>query len=185
MKIYKSILILMLAWIVTSCSQEFLERDPVGLSNSDVYYSTIEGINKGVTGTYAAINTCPAGLHNLDVMYIAFGSIASDEAEAGGEQGAKDIIDFQNWDQGRPQTTEPKAISEMYYGYNYKTILRANSTIKGINTFRENNPDMDSATKAKLDQFEGEMEFIMAFTHFKLMQVYGGIPIVYTELGSS
>lgn len=185
MKIKKYISIAFLIPMFMACSQGFLEHEPYGVQTDDVFNSTIDGLTQSVTGTYAAINTCPAGLHNLDVMYLAFGTIASDEAEAGGEQGGKDIIDFQNWDQGKPQLTEPKAVSEMYYGYNYKTILRANSAIKGISVYRENNPDADAATLALLKQYEGELEFILAFSHFKLMQVYGGVPIVDHELGST
>ena len=185
MKIKKYISIAFLIPMFIACSQGFLEHEPYGVQTDDVFNSTIEGLTESVTGTYAAINTCPAALHNLDVMYLAFGTIASDEAEAGGEQGAHDIIDFQNWDQGKPQLTEPKAISQMYYGYNYKTILRANSAIKGIGVYRKNNPDSPADTIALLNQYEGELEFILAFSHFKLMQVYGGVPIIDHELGSS
>ncbi|MBN2807703.1 MAG: RagB/SusD family nutrient uptake outer membrane protein, partial [Prolixibacteraceae bacterium] len=176
---------LMTPFIFMACTQDFLEHEPYGVMTDAVFYSTVEGITQGVTGTYAAINTCPAGLHNLEMMYLAYGSIASDEAEAGGEQGGNDIIDFQNWDKGTPQVSEPKAISQNFWGYNYKTILRANSTLEGIKTFRTNKPDTDAATLKLLSQYEGEMEFILAFTHFKLMQVYGGIPIVDHQLGSS
>ncbi len=171
--------------IFMACSEDFLEFEPYGVMTDVVYYSTIEGITEGVTGTYASLNTQPAGLHNLDMMYLAFGSIASDEAEAGGEQGGNDLIDFQNWDQGKPRVSEPKAVSENYWGYTYKTILRANSAILGISTFRENNPDIDDTTDKLLKQYEGEMEFLLAFSHFKLMQVYGGIPIVDHTLGAS
>lgn len=176
---------LMTPFFFMACSQDFLEHEPYGVMTDAVFYSTVEGITQGVTGTYAAINTCPAGLHNLEMMYLAYGSIASDEAEAGGEQGGNDIVDFQNWDKGTPQVSEPKAISQNFWGYNYKTILRANSTLEGIKTYRTNNPNADAATLKLLKQYEGEMEFILAFTHFKLMQVYGGIPIVDHQLGSS
>jgi len=176
---------LMTPFLFMACTQDFLGHEPYGVMTDVVFYSTVEGITQGVTGTYAAINTCPAGLHNLEMMYLAYGSIASDEAEAGGEQGGGDIIDFQNWDKGTPQVSEPKAIAQNFWGYNYKTILRANSTLEGIKTFRTNNPEADVATLKLLSQYEGELEFILAFTHFKLMQVYGGIPIVDHQLGSS
>jgi starch-binding outer membrane protein, SusD/RagB family len=171
--------------IFASCTQDFLEFEPYGVLTDEVYYSTIEGISEGVVGTYASLNPQPAGLHNLDMMYIAFGTIASDEAEAGGEQGGNDLVDFQNWDQGNPQPSESRAVSEHYWGYTYKTILRANSTINGIAKFREKTPDIDAQTEALLKQYEGEMEFLLAFSHFKLVQVYGGVPIVDHALGSS
>lgn len=171
--------------LLAACSQDFLNHEPYGVQTDDVFYSTIEGIDQGVTGTYAAINVCPASLHNLDMMHLAFGSIASDEAEAGGEQGGGDIVDFQNWDKGKPEAAEPKSVTENYYGYHYKIVLRAVSTLSGIAKYREDNPELDASTEALLSQYEGEMEFLLAYAHFKLAKVYGGIPIIDHQLGSS
>jgi len=171
--------------LMVSCSSDFLEIEPEGVQTDEVFFSTIEGIELGVTGTYASLNACPAGLHNLDMMYLAFGSIASDDSETGGEQGGADIIDFQDMDKGDAKPSGPKAITENFWGYNYKSILRANSVISGIAKFRTDNPDRDAATEAKLRQFEGEMNFVLGFVHFKLVQVYGGVPLVDHALGAS
>jgi hypothetical protein len=171
--------------LLMACTSDFLEYEPEGVQTDDVFYSTLDGITLGVTGTYAGVNVCPASLHNLDMMYLAFGSIASDEAEAGGERGGGDIIDFQNWDKGKPEVSEPKSVSENFYAYHYKTILRANSTLGGIRLYKENNPDTSTDSLALLNQYEGEMEFLLAFEHFKLIKVYGGIPIVDHALGSA
>jgi starch-binding outer membrane protein, SusD/RagB family len=184
--INKYLLISLLCMLFASCSKDFLNIEPKGVSTDIVFYSTIEGIEQGITGTYASLNACPASLHNLDMMYLAWGNFPSDDAEAGGEPGGGDITDFQMADRG---TTIPgggnKAVSENFWGYNYKSILRANSAINGIKTFRANNPNADEATKAKLTQYEGEMNFVVAFVHFKMVQVYGGVPIVDHILASS
>jgi hypothetical protein len=171
--------------LLISCSEEFVTIEPEGLATSEVFYSTLEGIEQGVTGTYASLNACPANLHNMDMMYLVWGSIASDEAEAGGEQGGNDFIDIQDVDKGTTKTIEPKSLSDNFWGYTYKSILRSNIAISGIQSFKSNNADIDEATKKTLAYREGEMIFINAFSHFKLMQVYGGIPIVDHELGSS
>ena len=178
-------MLLITPFVVISCSEEFLNTELTGVSTEEVYYSSISGLSQLVVGTYATLNPCAANLHNLDVMYIAFGSIASDEAEAGGEQGGNDIVDFQNWDKGIPQTTEPKSVSENNWGYNYKLIARANQVLEGIAFYRENNSSINADSAAILDQFEGEMEFLRAFAHFKMTQIYGGVPIVDHILGSS
>lgn len=177
--------LLITPFLIISCSEKFLDTELSGVSTEDVYYSTITGLSELVTGTYASFNTCPASLHNLDVMYIAFGSMASDEAEAGGEQGGNDIVDFQNWDKGNPQVSEPKAVSENNWGYSYKTIARANQVLEGIAYYRENNSSTNIDSAALLNQFEGEMEFLRALVHFKLSQIYGGVPIIDHILGSS
>jgi len=184
--INKYLFISLLCMLFASCSKDFLDIEPKGVSTDIVFFSTIEGIEQGVTGTYSSLNACPAGLHNLDMMYLAWGNFASDDAEAGGEAGGGDITDFQMADRGTTITAGGnKAVSENFWGYNYKSILRANSVINGIKTFRINNPDANAATLAKLNQYEGEMRFALAFVHFKMMQVYGGIPIVDHALASS
>src|SRR4030042_6918111 len=87
-KKFSYIFVLILA--LSSCSKDFLEQNPYGSITDEVFYATMDGLLLGVNGTYASINTQPAGLNNLDVMYIAFGSISSDDAEAGGETGGND-----------------------------------------------------------------------------------------------
>ncbi len=171
--------------LIISCTDDFLDTKLTGAATEETYYSTMSGLSQLVTGTYAGINVCPAGLHNLDMMYIAYGSIASDEAEAGGEQGGNDIVDFQNWDQGNPQSAESKAVTDNNWGYNYKVIDRANQTLTGIAYYREKNSGMVADTAALLNRFEGEMKFLRAFSHFKLTQIYGGIIIVDHVLGST
>jgi len=187
MKFNKSYLFLsVLCILFASCSKDFLDVEPKGVSTDIVFYSTLDGIEQGVTGTYASLNACPAGLHNLDMMYLAWGNFPSDDAEAGGEAGGGDITDFQMLDRG---TTVPgggnKSVSQNFWGYNYKSILRANSALNGIKSFRENNSNLDAASVAKLNHFEGEMHFILAFIHFRMVQTYGGVPIVDHVLASS
>lgn len=172
--------------IITSCTKEWLDEVKIsGVNIEDVYYAHLSGISELVTGTYATVNPVAAGLHNLDVMYLAYGSMSSDETEAGGEQGGGDIIDFQNWDQGNPQSSEPKAVTDNNWAYSYKCVMRSNLTLKGIDTYRSEHGDMDADSAAICNQFEGEMRFIRAFVHFKLTQIYGGIPIVDHILGAS
>ncbi|MBN1927366.1 MAG: RagB/SusD family nutrient uptake outer membrane protein [Prolixibacteraceae bacterium] len=185
MKTINYIIAALLCVLLVSCTEEFLEIEPEGVQTDEVFFSTIEGIELGVTGAYASLNACPASLHNLDMMYLAWGSIASDEAEAGGEQGGNDFIDIQDADKGTIKPLESKALSDNFWGYNYKSILRACSVLSGIEKYREENPDRSSADEEKLKQFEGEMNFILGFVHFKMVQVYGGIPIVDHPLAAS
>jgi starch-binding outer membrane protein, SusD/RagB family len=184
--IYKlGLLALVTPLLFISCSKDFLETEMTGASTEEIYFSTVSGINQLATGAYAALNPCPANLHNLDVMYLGFGSFASDEAEAGGEQGGQDLMDFQNWDQGHPAATEDRSISLNNWNYNYKLIMRCNMTLKGIGTYRSNNSNIAADSAAILTRLEGEMEFLRAFAHFKMTQIYGGIPIVDHILGST
>jgi starch-binding outer membrane protein, SusD/RagB family len=172
--------------IFTACTKEWLDKvELTGASVEDVYFADLTGISQLVTGTYAAVNPVAAGLHNLDIMYLGYGSFASDDAEAGGEAGGADIIDFQNWDKGIPSSSEPKGITENNWAYNYKCIMRSNMVLKGLEKYRTDHGDMPADSAALVNQFEGEMRFIRAFVHFKLTQIYGGIPVVDHILGST
>lgn len=181
------LIIIVTLFLCISCSKDFLETELTGVSTEEVYFSTVEGISQLVTGTYAGLNVCAAGLHTLDVMYIAYGSIASDESEAGGEQGGNDILDFQRWDQGNPQgpNAESKGIAENNWGYNYKVIARANQVLSGIKYYRDKNSNINADSADLLSRFEGEIEFLRAFTIFKLTQIYGGVPIIDHSLAGS
>jgi hypothetical protein len=183
--ILKYTILLAVTLTIGSCTEDFLDRQPNGSLTDEVYFATIEGLGIGVTGVYATLNVQPAGLHNLDMMYLGFGSIPSDDAEAGGETGCNDFLDFQHMDQGLPQTSDQKAESDNFWAYNYKSVLFATTVLKGITNFRANNTNLNAADQALLNQYEGEMEFVMAFVHFKMMQVYGGVPIVDHPLSSS
>lgn len=185
MKNIKYIAATLICALMVSCSSQFLEIEPEGVQTDEVFFSTLDGIELGVTGTYASLNACPANLHNLDMMYLVWGSISSDEAEAGGEQGGNDFIDIQDADKGTTTPSEPKSLSDNFWGYNYKSILRVNSVLNGIEKFREDNSDRDAATEARLKQIEGEMYFILGFVHFKMVQVYGGVPVVDHALSAS
>ncbi|HPR31038.1 MAG TPA: RagB/SusD family nutrient uptake outer membrane protein, partial [Prolixibacteraceae bacterium] len=185
MKTINYIIAIALSTLMVSCSNDFLEIEPVGVQTDEVFFSTVDGIELGVTGTYASLNACPAGLHNLDMMYLVWGSIASDESEAGGEQGGNDFIDIQDADKGIIKPLESKALSDNFWGYNYKSILRACSVLSGIEKYREDHPDRSGEEEQKLKQFEGEMKFVLGFVHFKMVQVYGGIPIVDHALAAS
>ncbi len=168
-----------------SCSKDFLDRKQTGVQTEEAFYTTMDNIKLGVNGTYGSLNSLVNPINTLDVMYIVFGSIASDDAEAGGEAGGNDFIDIQDADKGTTQPEENKQLSDYFWAYNYKTILRATSTLQGINSFRSANPGLSQADLKTLNQYEGEMYFILAFIHFKLIQVYGGIIIVDRPLGGS
>jgi starch-binding outer membrane protein, SusD/RagB family len=186
MKYINKILIISMAFaLMVSCSKDFLEIEPKGVQTDEVFFSTLEGIEMGVTGTYASLNACPASMHNLDMMYLIWGSIASDDSEAGGEQGGADFVDIQDADKGTLQTAGARSVTDNFWGYNYKTILRTTSVLTGVTKFREKNPEMDANTSKRLNEIEGEMYFIMAFIHFKMLQVFGGVPIVDHALGAS
>lgn len=179
-----SISILLMALMLGACSKDFVDIEPQGVISSDLVFAKLSGIESGVIGVYSTLNSLPNGLTTLDMMYVGFGSIASDDAEAGGEQGGNDFADIQDMDKGTTIASEPKSLSDNFWAYNYKTIMRANALIAGIDVYKlnegEGNTELYTLKKRK-----AEMLFIRAFTHFKLLQVYGRIPLVDHVLASS
>jgi starch-binding outer membrane protein, SusD/RagB family len=174
--IKKFIIILTVIPILASCSKDFLDVKQKGVLAEDGFYTSMDSVKLAVNGTYANLNCMSAGLNTMDVQYLVYGSIASDDAEAGGEGGGNDFLDIQYADRGTVTPGDPKALSDYCWAYNYKTVLRANATLQGIRGFRSSG--MSDADKALLNQYEGEMIFLRAFTFFKLVQIYGGVPII-------
>ncbi|HEY9124976.1 MAG TPA: hypothetical protein VIO15_11595, partial [Bacteroidales bacterium] len=155
--------IILVAALFASCSESFLDTTQEGVQSEETFYNSLTNIGQAVTGTYGSLNIQPAGIHNLDMMYLVFGSIASDEAEAGGEQGGNDFLDIQHADLGTIQPSEPKSLSDAFWAYNYKSILRANSTLAGINKYKSSNSNIPADSLKLLNQYEGELYFILAF----------------------
>jgi hypothetical protein len=185
MKAINKFLYLLPLILLGACSESFLDTTQTGVQSEETVFSKIENIKAGVTGTYSLLNIQPDGLHNIDVMTIVFGSIASDDAEAGGEQGGNDFIDIQDADKGTTQPSEPKALSDNYWAYHYKGIARANATLSGIATYKKLNSNISATDQKLIDQYEGELYFLLAHFHFTLVQVYGGVPIVDHILSST
>jgi hypothetical protein len=164
--------------LIIGCKKDFLDVDPIGVINSNSFYSTKADAEQAVTVVYGMLNymSCwDEGIH------ATLGSIASDDAEAGGNN-ADDSPDFQNVDRfAFTPSINPGFFAEAY-GVLYKSIFYANIALERLPDI----PTKDtSATEEFINQRLGEVKFLRALDYFYLVQIFGEIPLVDHVLGAS
>jgi starch-binding outer membrane protein, SusD/RagB family len=170
-KVTKYISIFVLLLILSGCKDKFLDVDPQGTTSELTYYDSFSKVDETVTATYSVLTT----LLIFDIYNVAyFGSIASDDAEAGGEsntdQPPAHLID-------RMLPTSSDLYYESFWGTCYDGLRMANTGLKYLNEMSTIDPDYLSEYPATVKQRIAECKFLRAFYHFQLSQVFGGVVI--------
>ncbi len=148
--------LMILGTTVTSCSDEFVNPDPVYSIDSETYFNSETDYNNALIAAYDLLQPT-----YLNVM---LGEIASDNTLAGGES-QNDVIGIQQIDDmiHTPVNSNLKNIWDwMFAGVN-----RANYILE----FKDKT---DFANKNKVI---AETRFLRAYYHFELVKWFGGIPL--------
>ena len=140
----------------TSCSDDFIERDPVYSIDSENYFNSEADYYNALVATYDLLQST--------YQNALLGEIASDNTLCGGE-GPNDVIGFQQIDDmiHTPVNTELKKIWDwMFAGVN-----RANYILE----FK------DKTDFEGKNQIIAEARFLRAYYHFELVKWFGPIPL--------
>jgi hypothetical protein len=140
----------------TSCSDDFIERDPVYSIDSENYFNSEADYYNALVATYDLLQST--------YQNALLGEIASDNTLCGGE-GPNDVPGFQQVDDmiHTPVNTELKKIWDwMFAGVN-----RANYILE----FK------DKTDFAGKNQIIAETRFLRAYYHFELVKWFGPIPL--------
>jgi starch-binding outer membrane protein, SusD/RagB family len=163
---HKSILLLIILFLASACSDEFLEKKPLGQLTSDNFFETEE---HAVWATNAVYNM----LRNWEVhvfSYIGMTDIVSDDADKGSTPNDGNFlleIDDFTFDAGNI------AVSTVWSGY-YRGIYRANLAILNI-------PEIDMNANLR-NRLVGENKFLRAYFYFNLVRWFGGVPLISEPL---
>jgi hypothetical protein len=165
----KKFLYFIIAFLTSSlffmgCSEDFLNKKPIGEESTGTFYGTQEGCEMAVTACYAVLIT----RFGFSRDYWAFGDVASDDSEAGGERGGADQGACQRIDQW--QVVPGNSYLTEFYSDMYQAVYRCNVAIEGIPQ-----GDIDQSIK---DRLIAEARFLRAFYLFQLNNVYGGVRII-------
>jgi starch-binding outer membrane protein, SusD/RagB family len=172
LKIYLSLLCL---GMLLGCSKDFLDIKPQALVNEESFYLSKDAADQLIIGAYSIMST----LEDFDTRYyLACGSLASDDAECGGEN-ANDWQDGQNTD--RMISGPNDRIFTEIWGIFYKGIDRANVLIQKMPTIKKVQ-DIDTALLSKR---LGEAKFLRAYYYFCLTQVFGSVAVFEEPLNPS
>lgn len=159
MKKYKIQLLIILALaLFSSCENQVLNIDPVDTENSDIYYNSDENCFKALVSCYRSMN--------LDMLYMIFGDIPTDDAVKGGSQMA-DGLDYQEI-AGYIATSSNVQIKTKWVNL-YDLVTKTNELISGL----EKQESLSDNKKIYL----GEARFLRAYAYSKLVLIYGRVPI--------
>lgn len=166
----KKYIILSLALVglsLTSCKDYLTETEPGTTLLSDFYNSTPACI-QNVTGCYVPLMWEYKGTY-LSEWFI--GDIASDDALKGGGSTTdmSDAYDFENW-----RTTSSNGLLLQFYRAQYQGIGRCNLAIKNLSKIETLDKQW---TKELKNRLLGEAYFLRAYYYFRLVRIYGGVPI--------
>lgn len=165
------VLLAIFALCATSCSDNFLNLSPKDQPSSTTYFLTASGLEQALTATYAPlrdllVNDFYTGELRSDNTHYEYNPSNRGTAIVFREQ----VADFNN----KPDNNYVNAV----YYHLYKTISRANTVIDRAALATE----VDESTKARI---VGEAKFLRAFSYFKLVRYFGGVPLYLKEVASS
>tara|TARA_Y100001972_G_C7665699_1_gene336499 strand:- start:5372 stop:6841 length:1470 start_codon:yes stop_codon:yes gene_type:complete len=169
-KIMKSIkyIILAIAAVFTSCDDEFLNPLPDTVVALDAYFATDGDVLSGIYGIYDALQgtnestETNIGRANRGVQFEhLLTEHRTDNTRNATLEGSKS--DFHRY------IVEPINVeSEDYYQSMYQVIFRANNILNYI----------DIANESNQAAYAAEAKFLRAYAYFKLVRMYGDVPLV-------
>jgi hypothetical protein len=164
-KIYIAIVLLSIG--LSSCKKAFIELNPEDSYTDGVFYKTEQQFRSAVVAAYAPLRDVlindyfTSEMHSDNTIYQP---IPGNRGTAYVER--ENISDFTN--------TSTNAYVSATWQHSYTGISRCNIIIE-----RLKGSDLDEAVKANLD---GQAKFLRALNYFKLVRLYGGVPLSIVEV---
>lgn len=164
----RSIYILAISLLCASCS-DFLNVRPEGTTTSvSLDHSKSENVFKPVSAAYAALRS----YNSHSFPYIGCLEVTSDDADKGStpEDGAtmKQLDGFK-------YDAANELITAQWTGY-YDIVSAANNALAQMDMFQEEL--IHDEDKAAAETGKGDARFIRAYAYFRLVTMFGNIPLV-------
>jgi len=165
----------LLAAMIFSCSDSFLERAPQGSTSENVFYDE-KGIDALLTGTYAMVKGSALWTVSwgASIQNWTYGSAASDDAYKGSEiTDQVPVNEIERWE----VTTTNNYPAEKWRLCIGMGVDRANKTLKVIRTTEEAGTiSAETATR-----FRAETRFLRGLFNFEAWLVFGDYIPILTE----
>ncbi len=176
MKQFRLFAIAALALVSTSCVEDWLkEKSPMTTEVSD-FFTSSETAVQVTNAAYAPLAWEYQGTYFSEFF---FGDILSDDALKGGQNvtDGSDAYQLDNF-----KILDNNAIVLQYYRAQYQGVARANLALEQIEAMGTSEDDLTPELKNRL---LAEAHFLRAYYYFRLVRLYGGVPIVTTPIYSS
>jgi len=162
----KIIVYMIVSLSLFACTDEFITKDPLGVSSDATYYNDPANCRLAVNAMYD-----PLGWQTLySRNYMVF-DMLSDDSEKGG--------DMLNYDSDMPDLHQimtynatpinPK-VGEIWTTY-YTVITRACAML-----------DRAPETDAEIVKMRAEAKFLRALAHFELVKIFGPVPLITNSI---
>ena len=150
------ITVALFAMLTVSCSDEFVDRDPVYSIDSENYFNSKTDYENALIAAYDPLQST--------YVNVILGEIASDNTLAGGES-QTDVIGFQQIDDmiHTPVNSNLRDI----WNWMFAGVSRANYILEF-----QNKTDFEGKS-----QIIAEARFLRAYYHFELVKWFGAIPL--------
>ncbi len=169
-----SICALALAACLTSCNDWLKAPQPNESKLSDFFISK-DAAKQAVVGCYVPMTWNLGGTYCNEWL---IGDVASDDAIKGGEY-LKDMSDA--YDICKFQVVSSNGVLESYYNAQFIGISRCNQALESIAAM-----DLpEDMTETDRSQFLGEARFLRAFYYFRLVRLFGGVPMPLSPVVNS
>lgn len=153
--------------ILASCSEDFLDKQPLVNNVIENFYKTGNDAILAVNAAYVPLEW------EFNETYFnewMFGDVVSDDALKGGQDinDITDLFQLENF-----TATASNQILLEFYRAQYQGIYRSNLAIHYIPDIPVDDSVMDQSTKNRL---LGEARFLRALYYFRLVRIFGGVP---------
>lgn len=175
MKRYKYILLGVVASLtLTSCNDWLLEPSP-GTTELEDFFTSGTTCKQAVVASYTPLMWEYNGTY-FSEWFI--GDIASDDALKGGQSTGDmaDAYDIENF-----KTISNNGLLLDYYRAQYQGISRCNLALANIPSVATDDT-MDSSLK---ERYLGEAYFLRAYYYFRLVRLFGDVPLTLTPITNS
>ncbi len=146
---------LMLGLLLFGSCTDFLELEPISQIGDNAFYSNDEEVEAAVIAIYD-------GMQEAIQREFALTEMRSDNTRTKSREG--------EWAQLESLDVDPtNGTVANYWAQWYNVIFRANTVLQHLDAVQ------DAALRS---QFEGEAKFARALAHFKLVRLFGDVPLV-------
>lgn len=153
---------------VSACQQRFLDLAPKAAYTDATYFQSDAQVKQAVTAAYAPL----LDLMNNDFYLSEMRSDNTFYQSALANRGTA-IVFRENISDFKDGATNSYTAAE--WQYLYQIISRANIVISRLKT-------ASGLSTASVNSYDGQSKFLRAFAYFKLVRLFGGVPLFVSEV---
>lgn len=173
MKHIKYLVFAITGFIFISCGDDFLNPLPDSAVSVDLYFQSDADVLAGVIGIYDAIqgvNENTTGSISNSNRGVQFEHLLTEHRT---DNTRNSTLEGSKSDFHRYVVTANNVESEDYWQSMYEVIFRANNILDFI----------DIADASNRARYSAEAKFLRAFAYFKLVRLYGDVPLITSPTG--